>query len=144
MDIDNQDESLGAPKKKYKKLKSQEDINVQLEDLDINAGKKKKKNRHSLLVENSLKIKSDNAQNKKNKIESEDESVFQKTDINNIEQKSTKENIDKEIKKPAKVQPKEEKKERIENVPKKEERNIQKSQNKHFIQLQKIQKLTKF
>ena len=43
MDIDNQDESLGAPKKKYKKLKSQEDINVQLEDLDINAAKKKKK-----------------------------------------------------------------------------------------------------
>ena len=32
MDIDNQDESLGEPKKKYKKLKSQEDINVNIEE----------------------------------------------------------------------------------------------------------------
>ena len=43
MDIVNQDESLGSPKKKYKKLKSQEDINVNLEELDINPVKKKKK-----------------------------------------------------------------------------------------------------
>ena len=43
MDTDNQDESLGVPKKKYKKLKSQEDLNLNIEELKISPVKKKKK-----------------------------------------------------------------------------------------------------
>jgi hypothetical protein len=119
MDKNNQDESLGSPNKRYKKLKSQEEINLNIEELDINPVKKKKKNRHSLLVENTLKIKPDKSPKKKRKKESTDETNFQKANINNIEGKASKENIDKEINKPIKGQPKEEK---IENVPKKEER----------------------
>ena len=74
------------------------------------------------MVENTLKVKADNPGKKKKKEESIDETNFQKTNINNIEQKLPIENIDKEVKKPTKVQPKEEKKEKIENVSKKEER----------------------
>ena len=43
MDKNNQDESLGSPNKRYKKLKSQEEINLNIEELDINPVKKKKK-----------------------------------------------------------------------------------------------------
>jgi hypothetical protein len=106
-------------KKKYKKLKSQEDLNLNIEELKMSPVKKKKRNRHSVMVENSIKIKADNAPKKKKKKESIDETVFQKTNINNIDQKPFKGNIDKEIKKTAKIQPKEETKE---NIQKKEEK----------------------
>jgi hypothetical protein len=43
MEKDNQEESLGDQKKKFKKLKSQEDMKLNLEELGINPVKKKKK-----------------------------------------------------------------------------------------------------